>query len=504
MEILENSEPQITVGSFTVTDADAEASISFDIQKEECTGGSSSMDVSGWFEVLPDPPSQTNFPARVVVGDVEIDREACKEVTLTIKATDDKTDEKYESESSATESFVITILDEIDESPIVDCKYGCGVISIDEVNEIDPSSYASVLVTTLTVTDPDEEDTIYLSLREGDEFVYLSKENVSVQAGSVAEIDIFTKKDANINCEAQQTIPIEIFMEDSENHNATIKINVTVNDLNDNRPEIAAGLCGGEPLLIKEDDGSGEINGNPIGMITATDKDEESPHNHVRYMMLNDQYSDSKNTWTPFSIDEETGNVTILLINGVKALDREQYADWELFFRAYDECDNSPTCKVLQSEPDCLVKITVVDVNDNYPRDLTWLPDGPITVNDFLQQDQDIGYVFTALDDDEGENANLTYFVKGTYRLNSDQDMDLFRAEEDPFSIKPSCRNYKTPDWRLQNAEHQTLLSLLIWAEGTWCPSTHQKLNLSTYQLHAVFKTPIPYSSITLSCHILH
>lgn len=47
MEIRENSKPQTPVGTFIVTDADAAASISFDIENEECTVGSSPMNVSG-------------------------------------------------------------------------------------------------------------------------------------------------------------------------------------------------------------------------------------------------------------------------------------------------------------------------------------------------------------------------------------------------------------------------------------------------------------------------
>lgn len=47
-------------------------------------------------------------------------------------------------------------------------------------------------------------------------------------------------------------------------------------DLNDVRPVIDPGLCGGEPLNIEEDDGSGSKNGISIGMIHATDGDKES------------------------------------------------------------------------------------------------------------------------------------------------------------------------------------------------------------------------------------
>lgn len=59
--------------------------------------------------------------------------------------------------------------------------------------------------------------------------MYLSKETVSVQAEKEEEIDIRTKNDANIDCEAQQTIPLEIFVEDSGNYSATIKVCVYIN-----------------------------------------------------------------------------------------------------------------------------------------------------------------------------------------------------------------------------------------------------------------------------------
>lgn len=43
------------------------------------------------------------------------------------------------------------------------------------------------------------------------------------------------------------------------------------------------------------------------------------PHNYVQYMMVNDQYSDSKNMWNPFSIDEETGKQSFMFTANLQA-----------------------------------------------------------------------------------------------------------------------------------------------------------------------------------------
>lgn len=48
MEILENSLEDTPVGNFTVTDADAEASISFEILQSTCSEGTPGTNVTGW------------------------------------------------------------------------------------------------------------------------------------------------------------------------------------------------------------------------------------------------------------------------------------------------------------------------------------------------------------------------------------------------------------------------------------------------------------------------
>lgn len=58
--------------------------------------------------------------------------------------------------------------------------------------------------------------------------MHLEPESVTVQ-GNEVEIKILTNEGADIDCEVQQTIPVEIFVEDSANFSTTKQVCVYIN-----------------------------------------------------------------------------------------------------------------------------------------------------------------------------------------------------------------------------------------------------------------------------------
>ncbi|KAG0718110.1 Protein dachsous [Chionoecetes opilio] len=420
MTIKENSAQGADVGTFIVNDLDQAANINFTIVSSVCSSGTSGpTDVDGWFSVVSGPPSNPQYPAQVKVTG-HIDREACREVTLNVMAVDWETDA---NEDSVNVNVVITVQDVKDEAPQFTGDYGD--LSIDEMTE---AATGSVVVFLLTVSDPDEGDTIHLAISKGAEQMELSETSVTVEEGGEAKVDVRTKKDTIIDRETHEYIEVEITLTNDEHQPTQHRtFTIKINDLNDNTPEMTSDSCDVETIHVLEDDGTGSVNGTSIHNITAIDDDIDSPFNTVSYLMVNDQLTDSKNLQTPFTVDELTGEVRVLLIPDKKSLNREQYTDWELIFTAADRCRQPQelNCKVLQSDQ-CRVKITVDDINDNDPRNLVWTPQGKITVTDFLQEDEDIGYTLSATDDDVGKNATLTYTVLSTVPLHGNEDRMLF------------------------------------------------------------------------------
>lgn len=429
MNVEENSQGKV-VGSFTVTDLDNDADIDFRILSHVCTGDISTLgDIDKWFEVVVDARNHPKYRGIVnVIG--APDRETCNEVTLTIIAVDKNT---VKNADNATGTVIITITDVKDELPQIVGDYTN--LNIDEFDELQqPPPPNNVNIFTLTVTDPDEGDTINLSVSKGGNKVELSQTEVTVAPGQQAQVQVRTKNYADINREEDETIEVEIELtnptrQDAKKENFIIKIN----DLNDKIPTINSHLCDNSfPLL--EDDGSGSVNNTLIFTITATDEDIESPYNIVSYYLMNTQNPNSKDQRTPFMVDATTGQVTVFLTEE-NTLDRERDLDWELNFKARDQCQaperEDTNCEVNSSEL-CKVTIIVGDVNDNNPRDLTWKPaDKYLTVDDFLKNGTELKYILEAEDDDSGTNAALTYEVLGTFSITDGEDKDLFYALSD-------------------------------------------------------------------------
>lgn len=444
MSIEENSAKGEEVGTFIVTDTDKGANVDFTIVSSECSGSVSTIkDVEGWFTVVAGTPNYPQHQGIVQVNGA-IDREVCNAVKLVVMADDLETEEGVSNDNG---TVIITIQDVKDESPIFKGDYSA--LDIDEFDENDVPE-ESMFVFQVTVSDPDEGDTIHLSISKGDKNVdlQLSETTVTVLSGGEATVNAMTKAGTEIDREKQDTIEVEITLtNDDEKYSTSKNFQVMINDLNDKTPTMKEDLCG-KSVNVSEDDGTDSVDGTYVYTILATDDDTESPYNTVSYKLINDELDDS----TPFQVDGTTGDVTVFL-SDTRHLDRETVPQWELQFRASDQCKQpiDATCKVLSSSPPCTVTVFVDDVNDNAPRDLTWTPDKNIEVTDFLAEDEDLGYVLWAVDDDVGENASLSYEVVSTVFYETGEEKDLFYAEDEIITDKTSCRLFATQNFMGMN-----------------------------------------------------
>uniref|UniRef100_A0AC34F3S9 Cadherin domain-containing protein n=1 Tax=Panagrolaimus sp. ES5 TaxID=591445 RepID=A0AC34F3S9_9BILA len=155
---------------------------------------------------------------------------------------------------------------------------------------------------------------------------------------------------------------------------------VSVKDINDNKPIFEKSLY---ELKIMENT---EPSKDPIVQVIATDADKS---NHVTYQILNDNNA--------FEIDATNGQIYQLL-----ELDREEHEIYELIVEASD--NGSPSLKEI-----CIVKIIVLDENDNAPHFSRLLKTSILEnakVGDFVTQ-------IITYDPDTKENSKNFYSIEG-------------------------------------------------------------------------------------------
>ena len=167
---------------------------------------------------------------------------------------------------------------------------------------------------------------------------------------------------------------------------ATTVVEITVLDVNDNRPQFTKNSY---TIEINEDI---DPSSHPvIAQIRATDAD-AGANGNVRYSIR------GGNVQEVFVIDPLTGKLSIL-----RALDYEHAESYKLSIRAQDSGrpKRSNTTAVL---------IRVLDVNDNAPKFY------PTLYQKSVVEDVPVGYSILyvqAYDDDSGRNARLRYSIKG-------------------------------------------------------------------------------------------
>ncbi|KAL8194369.1 UNVERIFIED_CONTAM: hypothetical protein K2H54_016327 [Gekko kuhli] len=168
-------------------------------------------------------------------------------------------------------------------------------------------------------------------------------------------------------------------------------INVQISDVNDNSPVFEKSHY---ELPIVENN----IPGLLMGLVHADDLDTEQ-NAKITYSLLPGKVSDQPVS-SYVSINSETGN-----LYAIRSLDYEQIKDFRVTVRAVDS--GSPP---LSSE--IMVRVVVVDENDNAPFILYPLQNGSSPSNDLVPREAEAGYLVTkvvAVDRDSGQNSWLTY-----------------------------------------------------------------------------------------------
>ncbi|XP_015275467.1 PREDICTED: protocadherin beta-16-like [Gekko japonicus] len=168
-------------------------------------------------------------------------------------------------------------------------------------------------------------------------------------------------------------------------------INVQISDVNDNAPVFEKSLY---DMQLHENN----IPGLLIGLVQVNDLDTEQ-NAKVTYSLLPGKVIDQPVS-SYVSINSETGN-----LYAIRSVDYEQVKDFQVTLRAVDS--GSPP---LSSE--VMVRVFVMDENDNAPFILYPLQNGTSPSNDLVPRGAEAGYLVTkvvAVDRDSGQNSWLSY-----------------------------------------------------------------------------------------------
>uniref|UniRef100_A0AAY4BDN0 Cadherin domain-containing protein n=1 Tax=Denticeps clupeoides TaxID=299321 RepID=A0AAY4BDN0_9TELE len=179
----------------------------------------------------------------------------------------------------------------------------------------------------------------------------------------------------------------------------TVRIHVTVLDINDNAPVCERHVYRGE---VAENAGRGAV----VASVSASDAD-EGPYGQVSYHFSRDSGEGAE----AFAIDEESGDITVQV-----DLDYEKVKHYELTVEAKDQGGHMDSTKVI---------IDVTDVNDNVPVIALTSFSSPIA------EDSPSGTtvaIINVRDLDSGSNGKVECSVK----------------DKIPFAIRSSLKNYYT------------------------------------------------------------
>ncbi|KAE8744365.1 hypothetical protein FOCC_FOCC009018 [Frankliniella occidentalis] len=173
---------------------------------------------------------------------------------------------------------------------------------------------------------------------------------------------------------------------------AETKINIQVEDVNDNIPSFTEVVSGS--VLENEPPGT------PVMQVRAIDSDATSAHNQVTYELGDNQDF--------FAIDRYTGNITTL-----KTFDREERDSYNIKVIA---TDNSPSALYSTGEPnrgEQVFRIEIADKNDHPPRFTQ-----AVYVAEAIPEDANINALVTevkALDNDTASPVTYSIVEGNTY-----------------------------------------------------------------------------------------
>uniref|UniRef100_G1MP85 Protocadherin beta 16 n=1 Tax=Ailuropoda melanoleuca TaxID=9646 RepID=G1MP85_AILME len=249
-----------------------------------------------------------------------------------------------------------------------------------------PENSPEIVVAVFSVSDPDSGDNGKTISSIQDDLPFLLKPSVKNFYTLVTERALDREE------RAQYNITITVTDLGTPRLKTQHNLTVTVSDVNDNAPAFSQSSY---TLRVRE-------NNSPalhIGSVSATDRD-AGANAQVTYSLLLPPHDPHLPLASLVSINADNGQLFAL-----RALDYEALQAFEFGVRAADR--GSPA---LSSQ--ALVRVLVVDDNDNAPFVLYPLQNGSAPCTELVPRAAEAGYLVTkvvAVDGDSGQNAWLSY-----------------------------------------------------------------------------------------------
>ncbi|XP_045650416.1 protocadherin beta-8 [Ursus americanus] len=249
-----------------------------------------------------------------------------------------------------------------------------------------PENSPEAVVAVLSVSDLDSEENGKINCSIQDDLPFLLKSSLE------NFYTLVTERPLDRETQAEYNVTITVTDLGTPRLKTQLNLTVTVSDVNDNAPAFNQSSY---TLRVRE-------NNSPalhIGSVSATDRD-AGANAQVTYSLLLPPHDPHLPLASLVSINADNGQLFAL-----RALDYEALQAFEFGVRAADR--GSPA---LSSQ--ALVRVLVVDANDNAPFVLYPLQNGSAPCTELVPRAAEAGYLVTkvvAVDGDSGQNAWLSY-----------------------------------------------------------------------------------------------
>ena len=280
-------------------------------------------------------------------------------------------------------------------------------ITVTDVNEF-PPVFSELLYTAEIYENHSIDDLVLRVSTTDDDSGLNSLINYSIIPGNVLQhfhIDCATgdiRVSHELDYETITDYELEIFATDSgaieTRLNATVYVNITILDVNDNTPEF---MDASYTAYVPEN----ATAGTEIITLSTTDAD-SGENQEVEYSLY--FAMDDTESFNNFGIESNDENGTVFLLN-TAALDRETFSSYDFIVTVTDNGTSSLASNVT-------LRVIITDVNDNSPVFQTSLFMGDIYEN--IPANTSVISVF-ANDIDEGLNSEVFYFLNDIYLLAS-------------------------------------------------------------------------------------
>ncbi|XP_045650422.1 protocadherin beta-5 [Ursus americanus] len=269
---------------------------------------------------------------------------------------------------------------------VVDVNDNAPELTMSTLASSTPENSPETVVAVFSVSDPDSGDNGRMVCSIQNDLPFLLKPTFK------NFYTLVTERPLDRETQAEYNITITVTDLGTPRLKTQHNLTVTVSDVNDNAPAFSQSSY---TLRVRE-------NNSPalhIGSVSATDRD-AGANAQVTYSLLLPPHDPHLPLASLVSINADNGQLFAL-----RALDYEALQAFEFGVRAADR--GSPA---LSSQ--ALVRVLVVDANDNAPFVLYPLQNGSAPCTELVPRAAEAGYLVTkvvAVDGDSGQNAWLSY-----------------------------------------------------------------------------------------------